>query len=54
MSDEQKNKSTSGVRLVDLGYGLCFISHDADKLLLVDLAVLVKIKLINHRLSVEK
>lgn len=45
-----KTQVDIGHRLVDHGYGLCFISHDADKLLLVDLAVLVEIKLINHRL----
>ena len=32
-------------------FGLCVVSHNAHKLLFVDLAVLVKIKLVDHRLS---
>jgi hypothetical protein len=31
---------------------LCLVGHDVDKLLLVDLAVLVEIELVDHRLSV--
>jgi hypothetical protein len=33
---------------------LCLVSHNVDKFLLVNLAVLVEIKLVNHRLSVDK
>lgn len=32
---------------------LCLVSHNADKLRLVNLAVLVEIKLVNHSLSVD-
>jgi len=56
---EQKHISTSGivgklvactwgVKVHGRGDGLCFVSHDVDKFLLVDLAVLVEIKLIDH------
>ena len=32
---------------------LCLVSHNADKLCLVNLAVLVEIKFVNHHLSVD-